>query len=80
MEVRKKAQGKSRSQRFKDSQRALGNKQLAVWATPGAMEEWDRIKKLSKDADNNRVLSNIARVLSTMDDMEIIDRLSRPAA
>lgn len=70
----------SRSQRFKESQRALGNKQIAVWATPEAMQEWERIKKLSKDADNNRVLSIIARVLSTMDDMEIIDRLSRPAA
>lgn len=70
----------SRSQRFKESQRALGNKQLAVWATPSAMQEWERIKKLSKDADNNKVLSNIARVLSTMDDMEIIDRLSRSAA
>lgn len=80
MNEKRKAAGVSRSQRFKESQRALGNKQLAVWATPVAMQEWERIKKLSKDADNNRVLSNIARVLSTMDDMEIIDRLSRPAA
>lgn len=80
MDEKKKAAGVSRSQRFKESQRALGNKQIAVWATPEAMQEWERIKKLSKDADNNRVLSIIARVLSTMDDMEIIDRLSRPAA
>ncbi|HHO0939077.1 TPA: hypothetical protein ACRTTK_003116 [Aeromonas hydrophila] len=82
MEGQKKESGKSRSQRFKESQKALGNKQLAVWATPAAMLQWGRVKALSrgtKEADNNTVLSNIAKVISTMDDMEIIDRLSKPA-
>lgn len=70
--------GKSRSQRFKDEQRALGNKQLAVWATPAAIEQWARIKRMSGGkATDQAVLSNIAKILGTMDDMEIVERLSR---
>lgn len=70
--------GKSRSQRFKEEQRALGNRQLAVWATPAAIEQWTRIKRMSGvKATDQVVLSNIAKIIGTMDDMEIIDRLSR---
>ncbi|ENC6657617.1 hypothetical protein ABKY47_002066 [Aeromonas hydrophila] len=70
--------GKSRSQRFKEEQKALGNKQLAVWATPAAIEQWTRIKRMSGGkATDQTVLSNIAKIIGTMDDMEIVERLSR---
>lgn len=69
---------KSRAQRFRDEQKALGNKQIAVWATPAAIEQWSRIRRIAGgDATDQAVLSTIAKIICTMDDMEIIDRLSR---
>ncbi|MGL5224862.1 MAG: hypothetical protein ACRC8Q_05970, partial [Aeromonas sp.] len=60
--------GRSRTQRYKDEQRAIGNRQLSVWATPAALEQWARIKSMSRGKSTDQtVLSNIAKIIGTMD-------------